>query len=70
MDIDTLEGLMKCPLMKGLTQQEVMNLMHQIRYRVMKYEKGDIFAHAGDKCLHADIVLDGELLASVVSPSG
>ena len=70
MDIDTLEGLMKCPLMKGLTQQEVMDLMHQIRYRVIKYEKGTIFAHAGDKCLHADIVLDGELIASVISPSG
>ncbi len=70
MDIDTLEGLMKCPLMKGLTQQEVMDLMHQIRYRVIKYERGSIFAYAGDKCLHADIVLDGELIASVISPSG
>ena len=70
MDIDTLEGLMKCPLMKGLTQQEVMDLMHQIRYRVIRYEKGTIFAHAGDSCMHADIVLDGELIASVISPSG
>ena len=60
MDIDTLEGLMKCPLLKGLSQQEVINLMHQVRYRIVRYEKGSTFATAGDTCLHADIVLSGE----------
>ena len=70
MDIDTLEGLMKCPLMKGLTQKEVMNLMHQVRYRIVHYEKGSTFANAGDTCLHADIVLSGELMATIISPSG
>ena len=70
MDIDTLEGLMKCPLMKGLSQQEVINLMHQVRYRIVHYEKGSTFTNAGDPCLHADIVLTGELVASIISPSG
>ena len=70
MDIDTLEGLMKCPLLKGLSQQEVINLMHQVRYRIVRYEKGSTFATAGDTCLHADIVLSGELTATVISPSG
>lgn len=70
MDIDTLEGLMRCPLMKGLTQNEIMDLMHKIRYRIVRYEKGTTFATAGDTCLHADIVLTGELTASIIAPSG
>ena len=70
MDIDTLDGLMKCPLMNGLSQKEVMNLMHQVRYRIVHYEKGSTFANAGEFCLHADIVLAGELMASIIAPSG
>ena len=34
MDIDTLEGLRKCPLFEGLTDNEIIDLMHAIRYRV------------------------------------
>ena len=70
MDIDTLTGLSACPLFKGLTNEEIMNTMHSVRYRVLTYKRGTLFAMAGDECLHADIVISGEMTASMMSPSG
>jgi CRP-like cAMP-binding protein len=63
MDIETLEGIRKCPLFKGLTDNEIMDLMHTIRYRVTRLYKGDFLFVAGDDCLHANILIDGEVVA-------
>ena len=70
MDIDTLRGLSACPLFKGLTDEELTDAMHQVRYRVLTYKKGALFAMAGDECLHADIIISGEMTATMMSPSG
>lgn len=70
MDIDTLRGLSVCPLFKGLTDEEIMDAMHSVRYRVLTYKRGALFAVAGEECLHADIVISGEMTASMMSPSG
>ena len=70
MDIDTLRGLSACPLFKGLTDEELMDAMHRVRYRVLTYKKGALFAMAGDECLHADIIISGEMTATMMSPSG
>lgn len=70
MDIDTLRGLSACPLFKGLTDEEIMEAMHSVRYRVLTYKRGALFAVAGDECLHADIIISGEMTASMMSPSG
>ncbi len=70
MDIDTLNGLIKCPLFQGIHRDVIVDLMHSVRYRVMRYGKGEIFAIEGDACLHIDIVVQGEMVAKVVSPSG
>ena len=56
MDIDTLNGLKNCPLFKGLTDKEIIDLMHRVQYRVHEYKRGDLFALAGDPCRHANIV--------------
>ena len=63
MDIETLEGIRKCPLFKGLTDNEIMDLMHAVRYRVARLYKGDFLFVAGEDCLHANILLDGEVVA-------
>jgi CRP-like cAMP-binding protein len=63
MDIDTLEGIRKCPLFEGLTDNEIIDLMHAIRYRVIRLYKGDFLFVAGEDCLHANILLDGEVVA-------
>ena len=70
MDIDTLRGLSACPLFKGLTDEELMDAMHRVRYRVLTYKKGALFAMAGDECVHADIIISGEMTATMMSPSG
>ena len=63
MDIETLEGIRKCPLFEGLTDNEVIDLMHTVRYRVTRLYKGDFLFVAGEDCLHANILLDGEVVA-------
>ena len=40
MDIDTLQGLRRCPLFNGLTESEIIDLMHTVRYRVVRCCKG------------------------------
>ena len=63
MDIETLEGIRKCPLFEGLTDNEIIDLMHAVRYRVIRLYKGDFLFIAGDDCLHANILIDGEVVA-------
>ena len=63
MDIDTLEGLRKCPLFEGLTDNEIIDLMHAIRYRVTRLYKGDFLFVAGEDCIHANILIDGDVVA-------
>ena len=63
MDIETLEGIRKCPLFEGLTDNEIIDLMHTVRYRVIRLYKGDFLFVAGDDCLHANILIDGEVVA-------
>jgi len=70
MDIDTLKGLSACPLFKGLTDEEIIDAMHRVRYRVLTYKRGALFAMVGDECLHADIIISGEMTATMMSPSG
>ena len=70
MDIDTLNGLKACPLFKGLAENEIIGLMHQVQYRVHEYERGEVVALTGDPCRHANIVLSGEMSAKIYGSSG
>ena len=63
MDIETLEGIRKCPLFKGLTDNEIIDLMHVIRYRVIRLYKGDFLFVASEECFHANLLIDGEVVA-------
>ena len=63
MDIDTLEGLRKCPLFEGFSDNEIIDLMHAIRYRVTRLFKGDFLFVAGEDCIHANILIDGDVVA-------
>lgn len=69
MDIDTLEGLRKCPLFEGFSDNEIIDLMHAIRYRVTRLYKGDFLFVAGEDCIHANILIDGEVVAYLESAS-
>ena len=63
MDIETLEGIRKCPLFKGLTDNEIIDLMHAVRYRVIRLYKGDFLFVASEECFHANLLIDGEVVA-------
>ena len=70
MDIDTLHGLRRCPLFKNMAESEIIDLMHTVRYRVVRYQKGEILAFEGTICQHADIIISGEMVANIMGPSG
>ena len=70
MDIDTLQGLKRCPLFKDLAEPEIIDLMHSVRYRVVHYRKGEVLAFEGSVCQSADIIISGEMVASLMGPSG
>ena len=70
MDIDTLNGLKRCPLFKNMAESEIIDLMHTVRYRVVRYQKGEILAFEGTICQHADIIISGEMVANIMGPSG
>jgi len=70
MNIETLNSLMSCPLFSGFSKEEIINMMHTVRYRILSYHQGDTIAIAGFPCIHADIVLSGEVVASLMGPSG
>ena len=70
MDIDTLQGLKQCPLFKDLDESEIINLMHTVRYKIIRSQRGDILAHVGSVCQHADIIISGEIVAYITAPSG
>jgi CRP-like cAMP-binding protein len=70
MDIDVLNSLQQCKLFKGLEGDEIIELMHAVRYRIVHYRKGELFALAGTVCQHADIIISGEMAAHMMSPSG
>ena len=69
MDIDTLQGLRRCPLFNGLTESEIIDLMHTVRYRVVRCCKGEFHAIEGSVCQYADIIIQGEMVASMMVPS-
>ena len=62
MDIDTLQGLRRCPLFNGLTESEIIDLMHTVRYRVVRCCKGEFHAIEGSVCQYADIIIQGEMV--------
>ena len=70
MDIDTLEGLKRCPLFKGVEETEIMDLMHTVRYKIVRCRKGEVFAFAGSVCQFADIVISGEMVSTLMGPTG
>jgi len=70
MNTEILDALRKCMLFNGISGEEMMDMMHSVHYRVVNFHRGDILAYAGTTCLHADIVVGGEVVTSMMGPSG
>lgn len=70
MEQKILEALTHCPLFAGMSTTEIEIAMSGVRYRIVKYDKHDIFALVGMPCQNADIVISGTLICRMSSISG
>ncbi len=65
-----IQALCRCPLFAEMEPFEIEMTLSGIDYRVVHYNKHDVYALAGMPCKHADIVVSGELVCRMVSLSG
>lgn len=68
--VEIISVLLKSDLFKGMNQEEMILFLDQNTYKVNTYTKNDIFALANDKVNYLMIVLEGTLIARMVSESG
>ncbi len=65
-----LNGLCACSLFQGMSSEDINQLMSLVGYKLVSYKKKDIYLLAGMPCKFADIVIEGQLVARMVSLSG
>ena len=70
MEENLLEIISNSELFKGITHQEIEDVLLSKSYRIGTYHKNDVFALARDKVNYLMIVLKGSLTARMVSNSG
>lgn len=70
MNYNLVDTLSQSALFKNIDQNEVEVFLDKNIYSIKDYTKNDILALAGDKVSHLMIVLDGSLIARMVSDSG
>ena len=70
MEKNTLKALQQCPLFEGFTAKDIEQMMDNIPYRLVRFEKKELFLSAGTPCKYADIVVTGEVIARMEGPSG
>lgn len=70
MDEYVNKALASCPLFQGMNALTINLLMQHVKYRIVSFDKNDVFALAGLPCRYADIIIKGELSARMVGLSG
>lgn len=70
MEKNTLKALQQCPLFEGFTAKDIEQMMDNIPYRLVRFEKKEVFVSADTPCKYADIVVSGEVIARMEGPSG
>jgi CRP-like cAMP-binding protein len=70
MEKNTLKALQQCPLFEGFTAKDIEQMMDNIPYRLVRFDKKEVFLSAGTPCKYADIVVTGEMIARMEGPSG
>lgn len=70
METKVTKALLQCPLFEGLTADEIEQVMPATNYRLVRFDKHDVYVLAGSPCRYADIIVEGEMTARMVGPSG
>lgn len=70
MEPNIYQSLSICPLFQGIDMAEIEVILQDISFKLVRYDKKDIYTLAGMPCKYADIVIKGELTTRMVSMSG
>lgn len=62
--------LEKCPVFKGLSENESKKLLGEIHYQVKNFEKGELVAIAGEPTFNLYIILSGSVRGEMMDYSG
>lgn len=66
----TIKALLEAELFEGLSNSDIENFLQNNAYSIRNYASNDVFALAGDKVNFLMVVLEGVLIARMVSDSG
>lgn len=66
----TIKALSEAELFEGLSNSDIENFLQNNAYSIRNYAGNDVFALAGDKVNYLMVVLEGVLIARMVSDSG
>jgi len=62
--------LEKCPVFKGLPENEPRKLLEEILYQIKDFKKGDLVAIAGEPAIYLYIILAGSVRGEMMDYSG
>ena len=63
-------ALTRCPLFNDVSEQRLEQIVASAKHKLVKFDKKDIYILAGMPYRHVDIVVEGEMVARMVSLSG
>ncbi len=70
MDKFVLKALQTCPLFEDITGEEIESRLSGVNYKLVRFNKRDLYAIEGQPNPYADIVVSGEMSARMESSSG
>ncbi len=68
--MEIIELLIKCPLFRGVSKEELENLLKIYGYSLQKFPSENIVALLGEKCEHLIIILEGGVRGEMIDESG
>ena len=70
MEKKIINALTRCPLFNNISEQHLIDIVEGAKYKLVKFDKKDIYILAGMPYRHVDLIVEGEMVARMVSLSG
>ena len=64
------QQLSQSPVFRGISPEELEQLLSAAQYKIKKYKKGDMVAFREDRCENLMLVLKGSVKGEMLDPSG
>lgn len=68
--MDWIEKASLCPVLRGVSPEELLRLFADLQFQVKSYKKDEILAFQGDEVNRLLILLEGSARGEMVDPSG